>query len=415
MRRWPGAYGVPVVLITGDRTIVEETTRALPWAVGVAVKDAIGYSSVNSLTPQAARTRFAPARARRWGESHARDRSLRAHRSSSRSRRRSVEHADFIELMPGFARIGGRARCASRATEYPAASSKRSSRRRASPPRPIRSPDAVRLYISSDMEGVAGVCAWEQVDARRRIPTTTIYRRYYTQEVHSAIEGARAGGASGVLVNDAHGPMRNLLLDDLPDDVRVIFGNRKPFSMVQDADGGFGGAFFFGLSRRGRRCRCRLVPHVYSLGHLRGSRLNGIRCSEATLNAALLGYYGVPLLAGDGRSHDGRRRSRTDAVGARRIVKDSIGNRAAASMPPAAACRAIRASAEEAIRDAAERELYRFEAADRSRRAARHRRAGASRRNDPGFERTGSRSVRFVDDDFAVVFKAFVAIAERLA
>ena len=35
-----GSYGVPVVLITGDRTIVDETTRAMPWAVGVAVKDA---------------------------------------------------------------------------------------------------------------------------------------------------------------------------------------------------------------------------------------------------------------------------------------------------------------------------------------------------------------------------------------
>ncbi len=27
----------------------------------------------------------------------------------------------------------------------------------------------------------------------------------------------------------------------------------------------------------------------------------------------------------------------------------------------------------------------------------------------PGFERTGSRSVRFTHDDFAVIFKAFVA------
>ena len=68
----------------------------------------------------------------------------------------------------------------------------------------------MRLYISSDMEGVAGVCAWEQVDARTPHPDYAIYRRYYTQEVASAIEGARAGGATDVLVNDSHGPMRNL-------------------------------------------------------------------------------------------------------------------------------------------------------------------------------------------------------------
>ncbi len=43
------------MLITGDRRIIEETTRLLPWAVGIAVKDPIGFSAVNSLTPQAAR------------------------------------------------------------------------------------------------------------------------------------------------------------------------------------------------------------------------------------------------------------------------------------------------------------------------------------------------------------------------
>src|ERR1700733_3707569 len=100
----------------------------------------------------------------------------------------------------------------------------------------------MRLYISSDMEGVAGVCAWEQVDARAPHPDFATYRRYYTQEVASAIEGARAAGATDVLVNDSHGPMRTLLFDELPSDIRVIFGNRKPYSMVQDADGGFQGA-----------------------------------------------------------------------------------------------------------------------------------------------------------------------------
>ena len=66
------------------------------------------------------------------------------------------------------------------------------------------------------MEGVAGVCAWQQVDARTPHPDFAIFRRYYTQEVAGAIEGARAGGAAEVLVNDSHGPMRNLLLDELP-------------------------------------------------------------------------------------------------------------------------------------------------------------------------------------------------------
>jgi D-amino peptidase len=266
----------------------------------------------------------------------------------------------------------------------------------------------MRVYISSDMEGVAGVCAWEQVDARTHNPDYPIYRRYYTQEVLSAIEGARAGGATDVLVNDGHGPMRNLLLDDLPDDVRIVFGNRKPFSMVQDADGGFGGAFFLGY-HGAAGAEDAVLCHTYTPSVVYEVRLNGLPCSEATINAALLGYYGVPLLlvTGDRTTIEEVRAQMPWVRGV--AFMDSIGNRAAASMTPAAARRAIRSAAQEAVRDAASARLFRFEppiVLDVQLVSAAQAHLVAT---IPSFERTGSRSVRFVQDDFAVVFKAFVA------
>lgn len=104
-----GSHGVPVLLVTGDRAIVDETTRAMPWAVGVAVKDPIGFSAVNSLTPAAACEAI-------------KDGAQEAMRRIEKARpfvfeppleltieTAAVEHADFIELMPGFQRIGGRA------------------------------------------------------------------------------------------------------------------------------------------------------------------------------------------------------------------------------------------------------------------------------------------------------------------
>jgi D-amino peptidase len=103
-----GAHGAPVVLVTGDRTIVEETTRALPWAVGVPVKDAIGFSAVDSLTPAAA------CEAIRAGAREAIERIPRAQPFVFDApfeltiETAGVEHADFIELLPGFVRIGGR-------------------------------------------------------------------------------------------------------------------------------------------------------------------------------------------------------------------------------------------------------------------------------------------------------------------
>ena len=266
----------------------------------------------------------------------------------------------------------------------------------------------MNLYVSSDMEGVAGVCAWQQVDARTPHPEYAIYRRFYTQEVTSAIEGARAGGAAGVLVNDSHGPMRNLLLDELPDDVRVISGNRKPFSMVQGADGGFGGAFFIGYHGAAGDADAVLC-HTYTPSIIYEVRVNGVRCSEATLNAGMLGSYGVPLLlaTGDRTTVEGIVEQMPWVRGV--IVKESIGSFAADSMVPAAAQRAIRREAEVAIAGAGAAKLFCFEppiTLDVQLVTAAQAQLVAT---IPSFERTGSRSVRFVHDSYPVVFKAFIA------
>ncbi|HEX4013006.1 MAG TPA: M55 family metallopeptidase [Candidatus Cybelea sp.] len=265
-----------------------------------------------------------------------------------------------------------------------------------------------RLYISSDMEGVAGVSSWQQVDARTPHPEYEIYRRLYTAEVSAAIAGARAGGAGDVLVNDSHGPMRNLLLDELPPDVRVIFGNRKPFSMVQDAGGGFDGAFFIGY-HGGAGDADAVLCHTYTPSVIYEVHLNGVRCSEATINAGLLGYYGVPVLlvTGDRTTVDGVRAQMPWVRGV--VVKESIGNFAADSMMPAAARRAIAAEAESAIRERGAAQPFRFEpplVLDVTLVTAAQAHLVAT---IPGFERTGSRHVRFAHDDYPVVFKAFVA------
>lgn len=266
----------------------------------------------------------------------------------------------------------------------------------------------MRLYISSDMEGVAGICGWQQVDARTPHPDYAIYRRYYTQEVTSAIEGGRAAGATDVLVNDSHGPMRNLLLEELPSGVRVIFGNRKPFSMVQGADAEFRGAFFIGYHGAAGDADAVLC-HTYTPTVIYNVRINGVRCGEATLNAALLGHCGVPLLlvTGDRTTVTSVQEQMPWVRGV--AVKESIGKFAADTMVPAAAQRAIRHEAEAAVAQAASAKLFTFDPpivleVDFLTTAQAHLVATI-----PEFERTGSRSVCFTHDDYAVVFKAFVA------
>ncbi len=266
----------------------------------------------------------------------------------------------------------------------------------------------MKIYVSCDMEGTAGVCSWEQVDARNYTPEYAIYRRYMTGEVRAAIEGARAAGASEVLVNDSHGPMRNLLFDQLPDDLRVIFGNRKPFSMVQGLDRTFAGVFFTGYHAAIGTADATLC-HTYTPSVVYGVRFNGVRCSEATLNAALAGYHGVPVLlvTGDAVTIAEVREQMPWVTGV--VVKESVGNYAADSLSPQAAQEAIRAGAAGAVRNAAAARPFVFEAPIALEIDLARVEQADHIEVIPSFERTGSRSVRFVHDDYRTVFKAFVA------
>jgi D-amino peptidase len=266
----------------------------------------------------------------------------------------------------------------------------------------------MKLYCSTDMEGVAGVSSWEHVDARTPHPEYATYRRYFTLEVAAAIDGARRAGAREVLLNDSHGPMRNLLFDELPSDVRVIFGNRKPYSMVQDADPSFGGAFFIGYHGAIGDSDAVLC-HTYTPSVIYDLHLNGMRCSEATINAALLGAVGVPLLmiTGDRTTVEGAQAQMPWVHGV--IVKESIGTLCANSMSPAAAQRAIGAGAEYAVANAAKAKPFILESPIEMRVTLAKTEQADYVEIIPGFERVGARDVRFVDPDIHTIFKAFVA------
>jgi D-amino peptidase len=266
---------------------------------------------------------------------------------------------------------------------------------------------APRLYISCDMEGTAAVCSWTQCD-----PANTTeypyYRRLMSQEVRAAIDGAREGGAGDVLINDSHSSMRNVLWDELPEDVRMISGNRKPFSMAEGIDGSFHAAFFTGYHGA---CGTQdaALDHTYTSETLRDTRVNGIRCSEATLNAAVLGLAGVPvvLVTGDRACIEEQQALMPWITGV--VVKDSIGRYATNSVSPARARELIRAGAKEAIGRIAEAKPFVFEPPIKLELDLMWTHNADFIEMMPGFERTGGRSVRFVHDDYRVVFKAYVA------
>jgi D-amino peptidase len=265
----------------------------------------------------------------------------------------------------------------------------------------------MKIYISADMEGTAGVCSWMQVDPSN-VHEYPIYRRYMTREVNAAIEGARAAGGSEFLINDSHWNMRNLLWDELPDDVRMISGARKPLSMNQGALQRYDAAFFTGYHARIGEADS-VLSHTYSNETLYDVRINGTPCTEALLNAAVLGTHGTPvvLVTGDRTTIESVKAHLPWITGV--VVKDSIGYYAANSLTPIAACAAIRDGAREAIAALASAKAFTFtppielvietvktEQADYMELL-------------PHFDRIGGRAVRFRHDDYLTAFRAFLA------
>ena len=265
----------------------------------------------------------------------------------------------------------------------------------------------MKLYVSADMEGTAAVASWTQVDPKNA-SEYPYYRDLMSREVRAAIDGAREAGATDVLVNDSHSSMRNVSWDALPDDARMIYGNRKPFSMSEGIDASFGAAFFTGY-HAGVGEADGTLDHTYSPDTLYDVRVNGIHCSEALLNAAVIGTYGVPvvLITGDRVTCEGARAHLPwiETV----VVKDSIGRFAVDSMSPERARQAIRAGARSAIANASRARPYVFETP-----IALELDFIGTQNADfaeliPGVDRIGGRTVRFVDDDFRIVFRTFVA------
>jgi D-amino peptidase len=150
-----------------------------------------------------------------------------------------------------------------------------------------------KLFISVDLEGVTGVIQPAQLG-----PSGFEYsqaREWVTGEVRAAIDAARAAGVTDFVVCDAHGNAQNILIDKLPDDVRVVRGFPRPLEMMQGIDTSFDGVLLIGYHASEWSVDA-VRSHTISSGRLLGIKLNGTYVMEAVFNAAIAGHFGVPVL-----------------------------------------------------------------------------------------------------------------------
>ena len=180
----------------------------------------------------------------------------------------------------------------------------------------------LKVYISADMEGIAGVVTGEQLG-----PTGFEYgraREFMTGEVLAAIAAAREAGATEIVVSDSHGNGQNLLIDQLPDDVRLIRSWPRPLMMMEGIDSTFSAAILIGY-HASTTSPTGVRAHTLSSANLAAVSLNGVAVPEGGLSAAIAGRFGVPivLISGDDVAVEETRRLLGDVEGA--VVRSTIG------------------------------------------------------------------------------------------
>lgn len=204
----------------------------------------------------------------------------------------------------------------------------------------------LKVYISADMEGVAG-----SVTADQLVPSGFEYDRfrgYMTDEVLAAIAGAREAGATTFVVSDSHGNGENLILDRFPTDVTIVRSWPRPLGMMQGIDSTFDAVIFIGYHASTSNT-AGVRAHTLSSALLTEVALNGVPMPESGINASIAAVFGVPvvMISGDDVAVGEAQHLIGPMSGA--VVKRAISFEATATMTPAAAQALIRQTARAAL------------------------------------------------------------------
>ena len=251
-----------------------------------------------------------------------------------------------------------------------------------------------RVFISVDMEGVAGIATLDQIiRGGHGYPRAQLLM---TAEANAAIRGAYAGGADAVIVNDSHGTMDNLLPELLDRRARLLSGAPKPSCMIHGITREHDVALFVGY--HAAATDIGVLAHTFS-SNFTALRVNGQPQSEAEVNALLAADVGVPvgLVTGDDQICSVAEKAFPGVRTAR--VKTPHGFAAGESLHPEASCESIEAAAAAAVADAASLEPISLPDSFVVEVDVSTQLGADYAANVPGCERTSAHTVRYVAAD----------------
>jgi len=265
----------------------------------------------------------------------------------------------------------------------------------------------MKIYISADMEGVAGVVTGSQLSPEGF--EYERFRKFMTAEVNACIDAAKKAGADEILVSDSHGNGENILIENLPDDVILIRSWPRPLGMMEGIDESFDGAVFLGYhastnNKKGVRA------HTMSSTNITSVKINNIIMPEAGINALIAGHFGVPiiLVTGDDIAVKETQELLGDIEGA--IVKNAISFHSAKTLTPEASYKVIREKTKSAIKRIKQFKPYTLKGSLTFDLSLKNYRPVELLQYYPGAKRIDSHTIRFTGKDIIEIsrFLSFV-------
>jgi len=155
----------------------------------------------------------------------------------------------------------------------------------------------VRVHVISDIEGVAGIVKWAQTGGDSKLYQEG--RVLYTEEINAAVRGARAAGATEIVVVDCHGASGdytfNSLLPDLLDPACEFVVQSRWTGYTEFLEQGCDAALLVGMHAMAGTPD-GVLSHTVSGEAWQNLRFNGTPVGETGINAALCGHWGCPVL-----------------------------------------------------------------------------------------------------------------------
>lgn len=210
----------------------------------------------------------------------------------------------------------------------------------------------MKVYMATDMEGASGITQELMTFADQ--PRYQEGRRALTADINAAVRGAKAGGATEIIVADGHGACGgyNVIFEELESGAEYHLGSSGQY-YADGCDEQTDLAFLVAYHAQAGTWPA-ILDHTQSSRAIVDLRANGEALGELGWTAAVCGHFGVPvgLVTGDDATCAEARELLGEVVTAQ--VKRARSRTCAICLAPGDARRLIEEKAQEAVERAGE-------------------------------------------------------------